>query len=56
MGNPLCTMVLANGQYMFSCKNNLGTFDFEVPLDDNSEITIYVFCGGMASYKSVFAP
>ncbi|MBN1834106.1 MAG: hypothetical protein JW896_18560, partial [Deltaproteobacteria bacterium] len=52
----LCAIVLANGQYMFSCKNDLGTFDLEVPLDNNSEITLYVFCGGMAPYKSVFTP
>ena len=55
-GEDLCAMVLANGQNMFSCGNNLGTFDLEVPLDSNGEITLYVFCSGMAPYKEVFAP
>jgi hypothetical protein len=52
----LCAMVLANGQHMFSCGNNLGTFSLEVPLDENGEITLYVFCSGKAPYKYVFAP
>jgi hypothetical protein len=55
-GAPLCAMVLANGQNMFSCGNNLGTFDLEVPLDANGEITLYVFCSGKAPYKYVFSP
>jgi len=55
-GTPLCTMVLANGQNMFSCGNNLGTFDLEVPLDENGEITLFVFCSGLAPYKEVFIP
>jgi hypothetical protein len=53
---PLCAMVLANGQHMFSCGNDLGTFDLEVPLDGNGEITLYVFCSGMAPYRYIFAP
>jgi subtilisin family serine protease len=53
---PLCAMVLANGQSMFSCGDNLGTFDLEVPLDGNGEITFYSFCSGFAPYKDVFAP
>jgi hypothetical protein len=52
----LCAMVLANGQHMFSCGADLGTFDLEVPLDGNAEITLYVFCSGMAPYKNLFAP
>jgi subtilisin family serine protease len=55
-GIPLCAMVLANGQSMFSCGADLGTFDREVPLDGNGEITLYVFCSGFAPYKNVFAP
>lgn len=53
---PLCAMVLANGQSMFSCGANLGTFDLEVPLNENSEITFYSFCSGFAPYKDVIAP
>jgi Leucine-rich repeat (LRR) protein len=55
-GTPLCAMILANGQSMFSCGDDLGTFDLEVPLDGNGEITLYVFCSGFAPYKEVFVP
>jgi hypothetical protein len=55
-GTPLCTMVLANGQRMFSCGADLGTYDLEVPLDENGEITLYVFCSGFAPFKRVFVP
>jgi hypothetical protein len=53
---PLCAMVLINGQNMFSCGADLGTFDLEVPLNPNGEITLYVFCSGFAPYKDVFMP
>jgi len=49
-------MVLANGQHMFSCGADLGKFDLEVPLDVHGEITLYVFCSGMAPYKNLFVP
>jgi len=55
-GTPLCAMVLANGQSMFSCRDDLGTFDLEVPLDGNGEITLFGFCSGFAPYKEVFVP
>jgi C-terminal processing protease CtpA/Prc len=53
-GAPLCAMVLANGQAMFSCGADLGTFDLEVPLDGNGDITLYGFVSGFAPYKEVF--
>jgi C-terminal processing protease CtpA/Prc len=53
-GTPLCAMVLANGQAMFSCGADLGTFDLEVPLDGNGDITLYGFASGFAPYKEVF--
>jgi hypothetical protein len=55
-GKDLCGMVLVNGESMFSCGADLGTFDLEVPLDANGEITLYVFCSGMSPYKQVFTP
>jgi len=55
-GQYLCAMVLANGQNMFTCGNDLGTFDLEVPLDGNGKITLYVFCSGFAPYKAVSPP
>jgi hypothetical protein len=55
-GEPVCAMVLANGQNMFSCGSDLGTFDLEVPLDGNGEITLCVFCSGKAPYKDIIVP
>jgi hypothetical protein len=55
-GTPLCAMVLANGQYMFSCNANLGVYDLTVPLDSNGQVTLYVFASGFSPYKKVFDP
>ncbi|MBN1831763.1 MAG: S8 family serine peptidase [Deltaproteobacteria bacterium] len=55
-GTPLCAMVLANGQRMFSGGVDLGAFDLDIPLDKNGEINLHVFCSGFAPYKTVFAP
>jgi hypothetical protein len=51
-GEPVCAMVLANGEYMFTCSGD-GSFDFDVPLDGNGEITVFAFCSGLAPYKQV---
>ncbi len=53
---PLCAMVLANGQYMFSCGANAGIYDLAVPLDSNGQVTLYVFVSGFQPYKRVFYP
>ena len=55
-GTPLCAMILANGQNTFSCGDDPGTFDLEVPLDENGEIILYGFYSGFAPYKKVFIP
>jgi len=55
-GTPLCAMVLANGQYMFSCVANNGIYDLTVPLDGNGNITLYVFVSGLRPYKLTFEP
>jgi hypothetical protein len=52
-GTPLCAMVLANGQYTFTCSGD-GKFNLDVPLDGNGEVTLYVFCSGFQPYKYVF--
>ena len=31
-GTPLCAMVLANGQHMFTCGDDLGLYDLEVEI------------------------
>ncbi len=53
---PVCAMVLANGQYMFSCKDNLGIFTLEVPLDANDEITLFTFASGFQPFKTIIGP
>jgi hypothetical protein len=55
-GTPVCAMVLANGQYMFSCGASSGAYDLTVPLDGNGEVTLYVFASGFQPYKRVFVP
>ncbi len=55
-GTPLCAMVLANGQYMFSCGTNNGVYDLTVPLDSIGEITLFVFVSGLRPYNRTFAP
>jgi len=49
-GQPVCAMVLANGQYAFSCSGD-GSFNYNVPLDANGNITVQVFCSGRAPYR-----
>jgi hypothetical protein len=53
-GTPLCAMVLANGQYMFSC-DETGAFNLNVPLDANGDITLFAFADGFAPF-SVTSP
>ena len=52
-GTPLCAMVLANGQYMFTCKtgDDFGKYELDVPLDANGEITIQAFVSGLAPFR-----
>ena len=49
-GAPLCAMVLANGQYMFTC-NPVGEFNLTIPLDNNDMLVLYGFCNGLMPYK-----
>jgi hypothetical protein len=51
-GIPLCAMVLANGQHMFTC-DPIGLYRLSVPLDSNGKITLYGFCEGLMPYKMV---
>ena len=49
-------MVLANGQYVFTCGDTLGFYDLDVPLDANGEITLYGFCSGFSPFKAILTP
>ena len=40
---------------MFTCSGD-GSFDLDVPLDSNGEITVYAFCSGLAPYKKIISP
>lgn len=48
---PVCALVLANGQKMFSCEANMGKFSLDVPLDDNGNVTLMIFAAGFQPYK-----
>ncbi|MFZ7111156.1 MAG: hypothetical protein ACOWYE_05690 [Desulfatiglandales bacterium] len=51
-GDRLCTMVLANGQYMFSC-DPIGDYSLYLPLDQDGRITLFCFCDSMMPFKTV---
>jgi hypothetical protein len=53
---PLCAMILANGQHMFSCGDSDGIYELEVPLDSNGAITLYGFSSGFLPYKDILMP
>ena len=53
-GEPLCAMVLANGQHMFSCGESLGRYDLTVPADENGNITLFAFADGFQPYTETF--
>ena len=53
-GIPLCALVLANGQFMFSC-NPTGQWSLTVPLDANGQVTLFGFADGEFPYKRVLS-
>lgn len=56
-GEPLCAMVLSNGQHMFTCNSNLGVYDLTVPVDENGRVTVFGFVNGyQPSRKILTAP
>ena len=54
-GEPVCAMVLANGQYMFTSAVD-GNFNLDVPLDEYGQITVFAFCSGLAPFQQVIYP
>jgi len=54
-GSPVCAMVLANGQYMFTSSED-GAFSIDVPLDEYGQITVFTFCSGLAPFQKVVYP
>ena len=53
-GQPLCAMVLSNGQQLFSCDTNLGKYDLTVPVDSNGQVTAFSFADGFQPYRATF--
>ncbi|MCP4352436.1 MAG: hypothetical protein GY795_43810 [Desulfobacterales bacterium] len=49
---PLCAMLLANGQHIFSCVGE-GVFELEVTPNENGKITLFGFCDGFAPFKYI---
>ncbi len=54
-GQPLCAMVLANGQHMFSCDMSFGRYDLTVPVDQNGKVTLFGFADGFQPQKHLFS-
>ncbi|MFZ1641753.1 MAG: hypothetical protein WAV07_10030 [Candidatus Contendobacter sp.] len=57
-GTPLCALILANGQFLFTCGDALpkGEFDLTAPLDDQGQITLFGFSSGLAPFQQTFSP
>jgi len=50
---PLCAMVLANGQFMFSCDGS-GNYALNIPLDTNGQFKLQVYADGFAPTIQTF--
>ena len=44
---PVCAIVLANGQFMFSC-DGTGSYNLNIPLDGNGQYNLQVYAAGFA--------
>ena len=50
---PICGMVLANGQYMFTC-DGTGNYALNIPLDTNGQFKLQVYADGFAPITQKF--
>ena len=50
---PICAMVLANGQFMFSC-DGTGSYALNIPLDTNGQFKLQVYADGFAPTIQTF--
>jgi len=50
---PVCAMVLANGQHMFSC-DGTGSYALNIPLDTNGQFKLQVYADGSAPAIQTF--
>jgi hypothetical protein len=51
LGNSICGLVLANGQFVFSCSPN-GTYTLDAPLDAAGQVTLFAFADGHFPFKA----
>jgi len=56
-GNPICAMVLANGQYQFSdmATGSYGFYKTGIPFNQDGLITLFVFADGFQPYKLTYS-
>jgi hypothetical protein len=52
-GTAICAMVLANGQYRFSC-DGTGSYAMNIPLDTNGQFKLLVYADGFAPITQKF--
>ena len=50
---PICAMVLANGQFMFTC-DGTGNYALNIPLDNNGQFKLQVYADGFAPTIQTF--
>jgi cyclophilin family peptidyl-prolyl cis-trans isomerase len=50
---PICAMVLANGQFMFTC-DGTGSYTLNIPLDSNGQYKLQVYADGFAPITQKF--
>jgi hypothetical protein len=50
---PICAMVLANGQFMFTC-DGTGNYALNIPLDGNGQFKLQVYADGFAPTIQTF--
>lgn len=52
LGASICGLVLANGNFMFSCSPT-GSYSFSTGLDANNQVTLFGFAEGHFPYKAI---
>ena len=50
---PVCAMVLANGEFQFSC-DGTGNYSLNIPLDGNGQFKLQVYADGFAPKVQTF--
>jgi len=51
-GASICGLVLANGQFVFSCSPT-GSYSLDVPLDSAGQVTLFAFAEGHFPFKTI---